>query len=1361
MAEVEFHPLHLEAWKVAQAKDVASVHGAIVEALAIAVTPPSHLLSSDVTCQELTTPELSDSASVQPPPDGFVLTGTLDIFGIDGLRTHFYSHHAPSPSHLDLPKDILPIYQLAIVRGPVHASTFFPEFSGTLFDTIKLEEVNVTYQNYSLDRSRAVGWHIGASITFDKSYGAIHDTLEYFIGINDPRLNISCNLGMGQDWHKLPSVSSFALEGVFSSMCVRPCDTLTFARIGARITGHNALEPLPMGTFMIKKVHGFGIFGKMHVAVPGRTIPLEMDFDVVQTGATFALSASLGLNWDNAFGIPNLTLDELKLSTFLSLDHPWDSLTFDVEAILDIGPTMILLEGMFSLKGDFMLTATISDFTWDHICAMYNHLFGMDLAAPDFHIHIESVSLIISASGLTFELHELQVGDYLAVDGILQMKSSGALLRAGIANGKLELDGFVIEQAFAEVSFAHDDGNNSTSLMLGGKFKWRDFVVQVGAHIYKISADEELHYTLFGSLDGGTSENGFSIAEHIPGLEATCLKDIVLQDAAIIVASRDDAGLGALSHCTYPVQKGVQICASLSNCRPMSNLAGIPDPSLVLSLAWCDSELDISILSRTPIPLKLGPSIVTDSISFHIVLGTVPKLQLKAGAHITVSGSDKPLHFLLEVELDEMGGTLTGHLAGGWNNPFGLGPDLTVGPNLLLSASILYAGVPSGVGFVGGLQVGKSSGQVAFQVSEHPSKQLFSVDVGNIDLLDIVSLTRSVIQCDLADPANVIEFESVKIYVCPVALTLGTIAYPQGFSFICHAVLFGKRVDVNVVIQKTGARMVGAMDNFTLGPLEISGNKAAGPSFDIELSATRQAGIIDGKITFCGEIVSVYCNFQLTPKFSFEFAFNLSFAGLFDFEVHASPVENSPGSTSSGLLPDDYLLTAKFQDKGCGRIAHRIDQLFHEKAREERAEAERTQKRIDAEREKWEAKIAQDQAELDAAHAAWEAKSQAAHAQYDEKDRQTKAEVARLQHELDMQRQKFHDELAKAKAELWVKQHEREVAIDADEEKLRRTRQEWADELNKARHGLEDATRKMHSSFGNAQSDIDEAIRKVNSLQDDINHVGWQLRECDDASIWDVPKKAAIPGLAIKFAGLEAARGVAEGALNIAKRVLEAGDFIACKGAMETAQLAVNAAQSSSGAAIDAAVDALEVTKKATHGLVSAAEEVVSSVERAGAAAVEVAQGALEAGEKVALDSMHSVRAVLDGLSSCEEWVEYQLKKEALELAKTTGSGAFRLANAGVEAGEEIVQGALVVGHWVMEQFTSLVTITDIELSLKLGQAKCFEFDARVKGSKKGDPGPFEYNLRFDPQDAMKLITDIFARLVEEVEKDILSPLEI
>ncbi|KAG5651476.1 hypothetical protein H0H81_008507 [Sphagnurus paluster] len=1342
------HESHHEAWVCAQTLDSANIHGAVVQELSVATTPPPHLIKASVIPKEDTSTLASLSA---PPPDGFVLTGTIDLFGFEELRTDFYSHHAPPPSELKLPKHVPPVHQLAVVRGAIHASKFFPEFAGTEFDIIKLQNVHVTYQNYSLDPTKPPGWCIGASMTFDQEYCIVHDLLGHVLGVENPRLDITCRLSAA-DWHKPLAVSSFVLEGVFADIHSVPCKGVAFTRVGVRLLGYNALMH-HNGTMKMKKAYGFGVFGQLHLDVPGRTIPLELDFDMTQAGGLFQLYASLKADWDHAFGVPNLTLKQVALSVFLTTDHPWDSLTFAVEASLDLGVSKIFLEGMLSMSGSFYISASLRNLSWDQICAIYKHLFGTDLASPDFPILIGSITLSISSEeGLCLDLHGLQVGTYAAVDGKLTMRSNGAFLRAALSDGKIELDkdmGLVIEEAYVEASFSCKEGAKDASLMVGGKFHWEQYTVLVGAHLYKIEKDDQLHYTIYGAFADTEGGGGFRIADHIPGIEDTCLKDITISGAAMIVASRDDADLAAISHSPYPVRKGtlltfslftwltfatqlagVQICAAVSGCGPANKLVkGNTDPNLFLSLAWSGGrEIDISIQYASPICLDLGKGVITDPISLHVVLGTLPKLKVHTGAKIPVNGCTQPLHFMIEVELDEIGGTLTGQLAapGGWRNPFDISPKLTVGPDLYLSASFLYAGVPSGLGFVGGLQVGKVTGQVALKISEKPTEQLFSVEVGDIDLLDIVALTRTVIDSDIAD-----------------------------------------HVDVDVNIQKSGAKLTGCIDNFTLGPLTVSGFKKPKPFFEIEISSKRQGGEIDGQIEFLGIRTSLSCHFELTPKFIFEFDFELDFLGLFQFKVHAGPLPkkgefkqiepaysskstcslmtSSASSFAERYLPDDYLLTASFHSGGRKKLAQQLDSLFQKMAREEREATATTQKKLDEERRQWEEKVNAAQAQLDEAHKAWEAKHDQAHDNYAAKERETRADVDRLRARLDEATRQLHESISHEQAKLWAAQHDREVQINRDEENLRQTRREWDEKLHDAHRELDDATRELHSRFGHAQQDIDDAIAKVNSLNGEINWIRWKISDCHDASMWDFPKKAAIPGLCIELAALEVSREAAERALTFAKWVIQGSEFVTCEGAMGLAQESVELAEVGSHAAIEAAVGTLELTKKATHEAVELAEAGLEGVKRLGEEAVNLAKGALDAGEAVALEVMRDAQAIVDALESCAEKIEYETKRLALETVKATGSGAIHLAKAGVAIGHEVAEMGRSIAHWVAEFFVNMIVITEVELSLELGKAVGgFAFDAYVKGSIKDEE--FEFQMHFDPRSVEQWISSLFEK---------------
>lgn len=170
---------------------------------------------------------------------------------------------------------------------------------------------------------------------------------------------------------------------------------------------------------------------------------------------------------------------------------------------------------------------------------------------------------------------------------------------------------------------------------------------------------------------------------------------------------------------------GIQICAILGEVTVISKSLKGSKPALVLSMAWSPddkSRFEISITSLTPITMDLGSGVVTDPISIHLILDKTPKLGIRTGAVIKTGEGEESLHFIMQMEIGALGITATGQLAGGWKNPMGLCPELTIGPNLALKLDFLYATGPSGIGFVGGMQVGKKNGQLAFEVNEVPSR---------------------------------------------------------------------------------------------------------------------------------------------------------------------------------------------------------------------------------------------------------------------------------------------------------------------------------------------------------------------------------------------------------------------------------------------------------------------------------------------------------------------------------------------------------------------------------------------------------------------------------------------------------------
>ena len=150
----------------------------------------------------------------------------------------------------------------------------------------------------------------------------------------------------------------------------------------------------------------------------------------------------------------------------------------------------------------------------------------------------------------------------------------------------------------------------------------------------------------------------------------------------------------------------------MGDLHPVKSVMGeTHPPSLILSAAWIQGQgFTLDVIFPTPTLFHIGRGIVKDPIELKIILGGLPTLKMIGGAVIPVQSQKEPLHFTIEIALDEIGASATGQLSaiGGWKNPFSVSGSLVVGPDLALKIAIVYETFlvtgPSGFGFVGGTE---------------------------------------------------------------------------------------------------------------------------------------------------------------------------------------------------------------------------------------------------------------------------------------------------------------------------------------------------------------------------------------------------------------------------------------------------------------------------------------------------------------------------------------------------------------------------------------------------------------------------------------------------------------------------------
>jgi hypothetical protein len=246
--------------------------------------------------------------------------------------------------------------------------------------------------------------------------------------------------------------------------------------------------------------------------------------------------------------------------------------------------------------------------------------------------------------------------------------------------------------------------------------------------------------------------------------------------------------------------------------------------------------------------------------------------------------------------------------------------------------------------------------------------------------------------------------------------------------------------------------------------------------------------------------------------------------------------------------------------------------------------------------------------------------------------------------------------------------------------------------------------------------------------------------------MWDFPAKAQIIPLVAERAGIEFAKEVADGALWAAQAVLTAEDFILCKGLVAAASVALDEVQAAGNAAIKLAEGELELANKVMNELVAGAEAALDKVGSAGEAAIKLASLALREAKAASVCMLTREQAVIDGLTSCTEWIAYEAAIAALKVAKVSGSGALLLAEAGVVAADTVSRVAMRAWQFVLSGIVAFVDITDIVLTAELGNAVGgFAFDADIKGTI-GDDNFFHFHMEFDTKKVMEFIKAIFEK---------------
>ncbi|KAI0761189.1 hypothetical protein BD413DRAFT_617238 [Trametes elegans] len=1319
----------------------------------------THVTIGDV---HLTDPHLADDGNdigkpkAAPPATGFMLEGTIKLFGLDAYEVALQSWHGPPPPSVDIGSDVA-VYQ-RVQLSSVLIRDLIPLLEGTQFDTFEFRNVTITYQNHRFIKTAPPGWIITADVPIDTNSGSLYRILHDVLDISGSGLTLhaSVYLGPGHSWNSRPRVSSFAVQGVLDvtsndvspTKGIRLCDGVVLSRVGVLLFGVS-VPTLGLNS-KERTEYGFKVTGDMHITVPGSVTPLDFDVEIGEFGGLVDLEAMVkGGIWTNAFGT-GIDLEMVQLSAMFPIGSV-KSLDCSIRAGLRADSVSALLTGTFSPGRHYSVSAYVQDLGCEGIVDLFRHYAGAELSLPH-HIDLTIGSATVEISkdqGLRIEVDRLVCESFTASDAILSLSSTGIILRADIESVELPGDvGLSLASAHIEVSFEKEGSGRSTEITLGGRVQLAGLAtlpsITASVHLNK-SAAKDLEWTVYGTfVDLG---NTTTLGQLFPELRGSFLENFALQDLMFIAASRDDPAPSQKNPQKYKVRKGVQFAALFGEVDPVKKLLRRTSfPGLMLSASWSSGRsflLDVVLPTDTMI--HLGHGIATDPISLSIDVEQL-LLQVSTGVQVPVAGADAPLDFEAALTVKGESVKLEGEMNGLWKDPLGIGRDVSIGPFLELGLAIDLlifpeTGLPTTFSFAGGLAIGETEGQVAVQISEVPTHELAYGQLKKFGIQDVVAFARTVTQLYIPTPPNFIAFEDVKLYIS-TGVTLGTTTYPAGFSFTASLALFGTHFHAAAEISAGALKAQGSVDKISIGPLQITGQHGLKPTVDLHVGATAQTLRVDGALEFLGAYVGLTVDLEILPSPTFAFDFLLHFTDLLIFAVDAhmlGAIEDL--NDLSGL---DFALHALFEQHLVEYVRDHVLAALETLKKTTDDEIRAAERDVKTEETKLQKGIDDAQHKLARKYASWLAHSKTVHDESQAVIDRYMTQLHSLQADVHSQRRAFNTKLKDAESALQHANAERAASMRSAEADVNKAKTKWDEEVAVAEKKLYEANKFMQEKFGSAESDIEAAIRTVDGLQSDIDSTRSRIRYCEDAPWYRFDLKGELVWLGPKLLVLEGSKATADGVLWVAEQVIKGAAFLEAKAAIPAAKELVEKAGEAGDLAFKTAEATLREVDSATGTLVDKAKDAIELVRKDGDALIRGAeydlQKFIDAQRTVLEAALHAV----DDLIHSAEWLAYQLASSALDIAKHA-THALDVAKAALKAAKAIANGAINITEESIKAALGALNITRIELAATLaafvahgGQV----FEAEVAGELVGQA--FTLQLKLDMRKPTKLINDIF-----------------
>ncbi|RAH68427.1 ATP-binding protein [Aspergillus aculeatinus CBS 121060] len=992
----------------------------------------------------------------------------------------------------------------------------------------------------------------------------------------------------------------------------------------------------------------------------------------------------------------------------------------------DVGLKGVIVKGRPDLS---FLEGHMEKVTWSDIKRLFSDVHGRDLDDTEHEITCENLTVRISQAQFLLQ-------GSLTINGRALAKATIAITRAGIAItaevDKWEVgDGLVVIEQAALTLLVGSGGDKDSGAprqpedepptkkrrTTGGPEKekkgWSGSLEVTGRVLIHTDGQQgksgqppvEVDVTLAMGKQNqewfwvvcGHLKADLSLSRFVSAIDEDSDIDLRLKEISLIASSTNRPAC-SLDTNGYTIQQGRLEQVPLLQMGDMVKKPAAGDQSY-LSLGWAkgSSIPSVSIYLPESLKIELGPRF--RSRRFQLSLGSSATggvaFAFRGIFDVKVGDDNSWYKFDLKMAVDPIGADGELFFDGNINNPFGLCKRLTIGPRLGIGlkfnwAQLAASGLPVGAGIKGSLYLDDNVDKpydLVLYICEDPRDMVIKAEAPAMDYTEIIQFVAAAMDTQIpTTDVTLFRFQDVLIYAS-MGATFGGEHYPAGFRFKGGLTICDHEAAMDASLTTEGLRLKAWLQTFRLGPLSVGGDvvlpgkEGTFALLDMELTRERQAFVLNGFVELFDLRAAVDVHIQLLPAPIFYFTFEMQWSTLLAIKAKAEMI----GGTKLMCNPREasWEVSAEFEQTIIQEMARSLERAL--KAVHEKVEAKingAKQAVADAERV-YKEKIAKAQAALEEERAKYQAENDRLDQELDRLERETQARSA--VHRDAVFKKKKEESSAVAEAET-VRDHtiheasaevqEKERALNNEESRGTREHNDAISDRERRRQEFmakfgdaEAAVRRARDNVANAKRSVENLRSQIDNLENRLSGLRWFQKALA------LDTHLQIAALGIQYGTAKVGLGVADGALELAQKIMQSQLFHDLTQALHHACEAVETIKRQVDNAINAARDHLHNAQKLLDVAKSAAQGKFDEARRQAREMVDTAQKIHDDYVEKQEKESKKLRIQLQQLKNSGLSAGVSLAEGVLEAAKNNNA-AFLAAQAGLDA-VKVVEGAI------------------------------------------------------------------------------------